>query len=77
MELPFSNRLRVDQEKIVGYLLSESSGRGKAAFFHQLGFRAENWEVLAEALEKQARNHPIATAVESRWGYALQCRWSF
>ena len=41
MELPYSDQLRVDQAKIVDYLLSESNGRGKATFDLQFGFRPE------------------------------------
>ena len=68
MELPYSDRLRVDQAKIVDYLLSESKGRCKATFFLQLGFRPENWTVLAEAIKVQARSHPVVLAVDSPWG---------
>ena len=68
MELPYSDQLRVDQAKIVDYLLSESNGRGKAAFFLQCGFRPEHWAVLAEAIKVQARGHPVALAVDSPWG---------
>lgn len=68
MELPYSDRLRVDQAKIVDYLLSESKGRGKATFFLQLDFRPENWTVLAEAIKVQARSHPVVLAVDSPWG---------
>jgi hypothetical protein len=68
MELPHSDRLRVDQSKIVDYLLSEAKGRGKATFFLQLGFHPERWTVLAEAIKVQARSHPVALAVDSPWG---------
>lgn len=67
-ELPFRDRLRVDQAKIVDYLLSVANGRGKAAFFLELGFRIENWEVMADALMKHARTHPVSAMVASRWG---------
>ena len=68
MELPNSDQLRVDQAKIVDYLLSESNGRGKATFFLQFGFRPEQWSVLAEALKVQARGHAVVLAVDSPWG---------
>ena len=68
MELPFKDSLRVDQSKITGYLLSEAAGRGKATFFLRLGFRAESWEVLAEALKAQARAYPVASTVDSSYG---------
>jgi hypothetical protein len=68
MELPFKHALRVDQSKITGYLLSEATGRGKAAFFLRLGFRPEHWETLAEALRVQARKNAVATVVDSPYG---------
>lgn len=33
VKLPYPDRLRVDESKIVSYLLSRSNGQGKAAFF--------------------------------------------
>jgi hypothetical protein len=68
MELPFKDSLRVDQSKITGYLLSESAGRGKATFFLRLGFRPENWEVLAATLKSQARANPVVSTVDSAYG---------
>jgi hypothetical protein len=68
MELPYSDQLRVDQAKIVDYLLSESNGRGKATFFLQFGFRPEQWAVLAEAIKVQAQGHAVVLAVDSPWG---------
>ena len=68
MELPFIDSLRVEQSKVTGYLLNESAGRGKAAFFLRLGFRPENWELLAVALTTQARNNPVASIVDSVYG---------
>jgi hypothetical protein len=67
-ELPYRDRLRVDQAKIVDYLLSVTNGRGKAAFFLDLGFRIESWPVMADALMQHARTHPVAATVASRWG---------
>ena len=75
MELPYSDQLRVDQAKIVDYLLSESNGRGKATFFLQFGFRPEQWAVLAEAIKAQARGHAVVLAVFAL-GHTLQCRRS-
>ena len=68
MDLPFKDSLRVDQAKITEYLLSESAGRGKAAFFLRLGFRPESWEVLAEALKAQASTNPVVSTVDSAYG---------
>jgi len=42
MKLPFAHQLRVDESKIIGYLLIHSNGQGKAAFFLDFGFQPEN-----------------------------------
>ena len=68
MELPFIDSLRVDQSKIIGYLLNEATGRGKATFFLRLGFRSDDWEALAAALKAQARDNPVVSVVDSRYG---------
>ena len=68
MELPSKDSLRVDQSKIIGYLLNEATGRGKATFFLRLGFRPEAWETLAAALRAQARDNPVASMVDSAYG---------
>jgi hypothetical protein len=68
MELPFAHRLRVDESKIIGYLLSHSNGQGKAAFFLGLGFQPENWITLADALTMLARTNPVAAEVDSSYG---------
>lgn len=68
MKLPFAHRLRVDESKIVGYLLSQSSGQGKAAFFLGFGFQPEKWMALADALRTQARRNPVVAEVDSSYG---------
>lgn len=68
MKLPFAHRLRVDESKIVGYLLSHASGQGKAAFFLGFGFLPENWITLAEALTKLAQSNPVVAEVDSPYG---------
>ncbi len=46
----------VPEAKIVHYLLSLSHpvGRHKAVWFHQVGFRPDAWQELANALRQQA-----------------------
>ncbi|MGP1677773.1 MAG: DUF6883 domain-containing protein [Burkholderiales bacterium] len=68
MELPFAHRLRVDESKITGYLLSYSSGQGKAAFFLGFGFELEKWATLADALTTLAQSNPVVAAVDSPYG---------
>lgn len=68
MKLPLSNNLRVDESKVVDYLLSHSNGHGKAAFFLGCGFLPEGWTMLADALKQQARSNPVVTVVDSAYG---------
>jgi len=67
-ELPYRDRLRVDQAKIVDYLLSVTNSRGKATFFLDLGFRTENRTLMADSLIKHAQTHPVSVMVASQWG---------
>lgn len=60
--------LRVDQEKVVDYLLNPMKSRGKATFFLKMGFTPEKWEELADALKMQATSNTIALVVESPYG---------
>jgi len=52
LKLPNAERAQVAQEKIAGYLLSESHpvGRAKARFFRSLGFRSGNAQALRSEL---------------------------
>ena len=63
-ELPGARRAVVNSKKVVDYLLSAEhpDGRSKATFFSGFGFRAERWEVLAEAL----RDHGVKGDVTGR-----------
>jgi hypothetical protein len=67
-EMLISANLRVDEAKIVGYLLSRSNSHGKAVFFLGFGFLPEAWESMANALKQHARAHPISAAVDSPYG---------
>lgn len=68
MKLPFPQTLRVDETKIVDYLLSHPNGQGKAGFFLGFGFQPGAWTVLAEALRHQARSNPVVATVDSAYG---------
>jgi hypothetical protein len=76
MKLPNPDRLRVDSEKVVAYLLSpiHPHGRGKAGFFVRFGFRVEDWELLAEALRTHGASWQVVKTVESPYGtrYAVE-----
>ena len=60
--------LRVDRAKVVDYLLNPAKSRGKSVLFLQMGFRADHWEVLAQALKTQAESGDISSVVESPYG---------
>jgi len=70
MKLPHANKVKVDREKVTGYLLctSHPDGASKAAFFSRHGFTAEAWEVLAEALQNHGRSHLVCGSVPSPYG---------
>ena len=70
MMLPDSNRAHVDRAKIADYLLSltHPDGRSKAEFFMRLGFKIEEWEILAKALREVGMLNPVTSLVESPHG---------
>ena len=70
MKLPNANRLLVEREKIVDYLLNPAHryGASKARFFTEFGFRGEAWEALAEALCEHGRQHEVARVRETGFG---------
>ena len=68
MELPFPEKLRIDESKLVSYLLSQANSQGKASFFLGFGFRPEAWSLFADALKAQARTNPVAVVVASPYG---------
>ncbi len=61
-KLPHAEEAVVPRNKTENYLLDigHPIGGGKAAFFVRFGFRREEWRVLGEALEKHARENPVA-----------------
>jgi len=70
MKLPNPDKLVVEREKIVDYLLNPSHryGASKARFFIGFGFRIEEWEQLAEALREHGRRHEAARVRETGFG---------
>ncbi|MGH8615287.1 MAG: DUF6883 domain-containing protein [Gammaproteobacteria bacterium] len=61
---------RVTKEKIIEYLLNplHPDGAGKAKFFGSLGFRGDEWRVLAAALKRMLAEQPVTESVESSHG---------
>ena len=58
MKLPNPDRLIIEREKIVDYLLNPMHryGASKARFFSEFGFRVDAWEMLATALRDHGRH---------------------
>jgi len=54
----------------VDYLLDAAhpDGGSKAVFFHRAGFRAANWELMAEALHNHAIENELAGGEETTYG---------
>ncbi|MFN8344778.1 MAG: hypothetical protein U0X91_07235 [Spirosomataceae bacterium] len=61
MTLPNAELAVVPSEKVVKYLLDgyHPQNKGKAAFYEMAGYRAENGNVLAEALQTLAKTGTI------------------
>ena len=70
MTIPNVANCIVEPEKVRDYLLnlSHPAGKGKAAFFATMGFRQQDWEVLATALGQMVRNSPVTISMTSRHG---------
>ena len=70
MRVPDADNAIVSKEKIVGYLLNPShpDGAGKAGFFEHVGFRADQWQLLAAALRDLAARSDSAQRVDSEHG---------
>ena len=61
MKLPNAHLATVPEQKITRYLLNPAhpAGGSKAAFFLRFGFNATEWQRLAEALLRHAREHDV------------------
>lgn len=70
MRLPNAELAEVSEDKIVRYLLSTThpAGASKAAFFGKHGFDAQRWELLAQALRKQAVEGEVAVSTQTPYG---------
>lgn len=70
MRLPRAADAVVKEEKLTDYLLSAThpSGRSKARFFLQRGFRREDWEVFARELLRIAASEEVLETVSSPFG---------
>jgi hypothetical protein len=76
--LPNAERAIVDEAKVRDYLLSPSHpvGRFKAAFFWALGFSADDWRSLSEALLTIGRSGEVNEGQASPFGQKFEIRAS-
>jgi hypothetical protein len=67
MNLPSASLALVAKVKITDYLLDPAhpDNGGQAEFFHSLGFRRKDWEILARAFRAVAVAAEVAEQVES------------
>ncbi len=70
MNLPNAHLAVVDREKITDYLLNPAhpDNGGKARFFVELGFSADEWRSLAGVLQRLGASFPVTGRVESPHG---------
>jgi hypothetical protein len=70
MRIPNAHLALVAKEKVAGYLLNAAhpDNGGKAEFFTSLGFRREEWEVLARAFRGLATANEVTDRLESSHG---------
>jgi hypothetical protein len=75
--LPQPDELRVEQKKVVEYLLNSShaAGSSKAAFFERFGFTSRSWSLLADALLEHGRLRIVVDELETKFGikYVVEC----
>ena len=70
MNLSRAEQVVVPQNKIENYLLHPGHpiGGDKARFFLRFGFGRDEWTVLADALRRHAREHPVTGSVSDADG---------
>ena len=70
MKLPNANLAFVPERKITHYLLNPAHpvGGSKARFFLRFGFKATEWQQLADALLRHARENDALEAEKTAHG---------
>lgn len=70
MELPNAQRARVEQAKVLDYLLATDhpEGGSKAEFFSRFGFSIDQWQHLADALRVHGTSHEVAEIEQTPFG---------
>ena len=70
MKLPDAESATVPERKVTHYLLNpaHAAGGSKAAFFLRFGFTVVEWQRLAEALLRHARENEVVETEQTRHG---------
>lgn len=70
MKLPNAQSATVPERKVTEYLLNPMhvAGGSKAAFFLRFGFTVAEWQRLAEALLRHARENEVAEREKTAHG---------
>jgi hypothetical protein len=70
MKLPNAERAVVSERKLTQYLLNPAhpAGGSKAWFFLRFGFTAAEWQKLANALLRHARENEVAATEQTHHG---------
>ena len=76
MKLPNADQAIIDGRKLYDYLLSfaHPTGRFKARFFAQLGYRSDNWRRLADDLRTQHASHDAQALGPNEYGVKYQIK---
>ncbi|HEY5574547.1 MAG TPA: hypothetical protein VIK64_16110 [Anaerolineales bacterium] len=76
--LPNAKRARIDPRKLRDYALNPKHevGKYKAAFFEEMGYTAENWQVLESDIRVQHLTQPVEAGQPSPFGrkYTITAR---
>ncbi len=70
MKLPNSESAIIPREKIAHYLLDlkHPSGRGKAIFFRNYGFKSEDWHIFEDALRTHIQLSIVTDFLKTNYG---------
>jgi hypothetical protein len=70
MKLPSAQSATVPERKVTHYLLNPAhpAGGSKATFFLRFGFTVAEWQRLAEALLRHARENEVAAMEQTAHG---------
>ena len=70
MKSPNADKLVIEREKILDYLLNpiHRFGASKARFFGRFGFAPEHWQQLAQALRIHGQTHQVKRVRETGFG---------